>query len=74
MAREDAEKAQEAAKRRRHWLDVIGDYRENLLLNHALVDALIDRVLIFEDKSVEIVFRYMDEFEQAAQIVGMEVS
>ena len=74
VAREDAKKAHEAAKRRRHWLDVIGDYRENPLLNHALVDALIDKVLIFEDKSVEIVFRYMDEFQQAAQIAGREVS
>ena len=74
VAREDEKKAQEAAKRRRHWLDIIGDYRKNPLLNHALVDALIDKVLIFEDKSVEIVFRYMDEFQQAAQIAGREVS
>lgn len=73
-ALKDAEKAQEAAKRRRRWLDVIGDYRENPLLHHALIDALIDRILIFEDKSIEIVFRYKDEFEQAAQIAGREVS
>ena len=30
--------------------------------------ALVDKVFIYEDKRVEIVFRYRDEFERAREI------
>ena len=37
-------------------------------LDRRLLVALVDKVFIYEDKRVEIVFRYRDEFERAREI------
>lgn len=38
-------------------------------LNHRLLVSLIDRILIYEDNSVDIIYRYTDEMEKCASIL-----
>lgn len=39
-------------------------------LNHRLLVSLIDRILIYEDDTVEIVYRYTDELAKCEQILS----
>ena len=39
-------------------------------LNHRLLVSLIDRILIYEDKTVDIVYRYTDEMQKCASILN----
>ena len=52
----------------RAWVQVFAQYENVQELDRRLLVALVDKVFIYEDKRVEIVFRYRDEFERAREI------
>ena len=52
----------------RAWVQVFAQYENVRELDRRLLVALVDKVFIYEDKRVEIVFRYRDEFERAREI------
>lgn len=51
----------------RAWVQVFAQYENAQELDRRLLAALVDKVLIYEDKRVEIVFRYKDEFARAME-------
>lgn len=51
----------------RAWVQVFAQYENVQELDRRLLAALVDKVLIYEDKRVEIVFRYKDEFARAME-------
>lgn len=51
----------------RAWVQVFAQYENVQELDRRLLLALVDRILIYEDKKVEIVFRYRDEFARAME-------
>lgn len=46
------------------WIEKIKDYMENGKLDRGLVECLIDRVNVYADRSVEIVFTFQDEYRE----------
>ncbi|MFQ9140766.1 MAG: hypothetical protein ACLR4W_00240 [Oscillospiraceae bacterium] len=55
------------------WLD---DLRENMeieKLDRMLLVSLIDKILVYEDKTVEIVFKYRNEMAKAVELVKGEL-
>lgn len=74
IAEQDLETVKEKADRKKEWLSKMDSLCEKIELNRAFIDCLIEKVLIYKDKSVEIVFRFKDEYEQAADIVTKGVS
>ena len=52
----------------RAWVQVFAQYENVQELDRRLLVALVDKVFIYEDKRVEIAFRYRDEFERAREI------
>ena len=51
----------------RAWVQVFAQYENVQELDRRLLLALVDKILIYEDKKVEIVFRYRDEFARAME-------
>ncbi len=74
MAEKDMNKAIDEGDKRQRWLEAIAGYRKNFILDRLLIDVLIDKVLVNSDKSVEIGFRFRNEYEKASEIAGREVS
>lgn len=55
------------------WLE---DFRENMeieKLDRMLLVSLIDKILVYEDKTVEIVFKYRNEMAKAVELVKGEL-
>lgn len=58
------------------WIDTFRQYRNineldsTLELSRELIVKLIDKIIVYEDNRLEIIFRYMDEFEQAVKILN----
>ena len=52
----------------RAWVQVFAQYENVQELDRRLLVALVDKVFIYEDKRVEIAFRYRDEFDRAWEI------
>lgn len=52
----------------RSWIDQYIKYRELKTLSHEAVVSLIDRILISNDKTIEIVFNYKDEIAYFADV------
>lgn len=53
--------------------DILKQFREDPRigeLNHRLLVSLIDRILIYEDKTVDIIYRYTDEMQKCASILN----
>ena len=53
---------------KRAWVQVFAQYENVQELDRRLLVALVDKVFIYEDKRVEIAFRYRDEFDRALEI------
>ena len=49
----------------RAWVQLFAQYENIQELDRRVLAALVDRILIYEDKRVEIVFKYRDEFAHA---------
>lgn len=52
------------------WIEKIKDYMEKGKLDRELVECLIDRVNVYADRSVEIVFTFRDEYREI--LAGLE--
>ena len=52
----------------RAWVQVFAQHENVQELDRRLLVALVDKVFIYEDKRVEIAFRYRDEFDRAWEI------
>lgn len=52
------------------WIEKIKDYMEKGKLDRGLVECLIDRVNVYADRSVEIVFTFRDEYREI--LAGLE--
>ena len=52
----------------RAWVQVFAQYENVQELDRRILLALVDKILIYEDKKVEIVFRYRDEFARAMEV------
>lgn len=48
------------------WIDQFKKYQNLTMLNRAAVVSLIDRILIYKDKQVEIVYNWKDEYQWLA--------
>lgn len=53
----------------RAWVQLFARYENIQELDRRVLAALVDKILIYEDKRVEIVFKYRDEFTHAKQVV-----
>ena len=53
----------------RAWVQVFAQYENVQELDRRILLALVDKIFIYEDKRVEIVFRYRDEFARAMEAV-----
>lgn len=63
----EQEDAAAMGSQNRAWVQVFAQYENVQELDRRLLLALVDRILIYEDKKVEIVFRYRDEFARAME-------
>ena len=53
----------------RNWVTLFKQYENIDELNRRLLMALVDRILIYEDHAIEIVFKYKDEYQQTLEYV-----
>ncbi len=53
-----------------HWIEQFIQHRNITSLDRRIVVSLIERVLIFRDRRVEIVYRWYNEFEWQAELVA----
>ena len=53
-----------------HWVEQFIKHRNIMTLDRRIVVTLIERVLIFRDRRVEIVYRWHNEFEWQAELVA----
>ena len=53
-----------------HWIEQFIKHRNITSLDRRIVVSLIERVLIFRDRRVEIVYRWYNEFEWQAELVA----
>ena len=54
----------------KHWIEQFIQHRNITSLDRRIVVSLIERVLIFRDRRVEIVYRWYNEFEWQAELVA----
>ena len=53
----------------RNWVTLFKQYENIETLNRRVMMSLVDRVLIYENHAIEIVFKYRNEYEQAMNYV-----
>lgn len=53
----------------RAWVQLFAQYENIQELDRRVLAALVDKIFIYEDKRVEIVFKYRDEFAHAKQAI-----
>lgn len=76
LAVKELENGEQALSRKRQWMDALSNFcffgkeQDETDWNRALIDSLVEKILIYSDKSVEICFRFRNEYEQAALLVG----
>ena len=51
------------------WVQLFAEYENIEKLDRRVLAALVDRILIYEDKRVEVVFKYRDEIAHAMAVV-----
>ena len=51
----------------RNWVTLFKQYENIEELNRRVLMALVDRILIYEDHAIEIVFKYKDEYQAVSQ-------
>lgn len=59
----------ESAAEEKSWTDQFGKYLNPAMLDRAVVVSLIERILIYKDKQVEIVYNWQDEYQQLAGLL-----
>lgn len=53
----------------RNWVTLFKQYENIDELNRRILIALVDRVLVYEDHAIEIIFKYRDEYQQTLEYV-----
>ena len=53
----------------RNWVTLFKQYENIEELNRRILMALVDRILIYENHAIEIVFKYKDEYQQTLEYV-----
>ena len=53
----------------RNWVTLFKQYENIEELNRRVLMALVDRIMIYEDHAIEIVFKYKDEYQQTLEYV-----
>ena len=53
----------------KNWVTLFKQYENIDELNRRVLMSLVDRILIYEDHRIEIVFKYKDEYEQTVKFV-----
>ncbi len=53
----------------RNWVTLFKQYENIEHLDRRVLMALVDRILIYENKTIEIIFKYRDEYQQASEYV-----
>ena len=53
----------------RNWVTLFKQYENIEELNRRVLMTLVDRILIYEDHAIEIVFKYRDEYQQTLEYV-----
>ena len=53
----------------RNWVTLFKQYENIEELNRRVLMTLVDRILIYEDHAIEIVFKYRDEYQQMLEYV-----
>lgn len=53
----------------RNWVMLFKQYENIDELNRRVLMALVDRILIYENHTIEIVFKYRDEYQQTLEYV-----
>ena len=53
----------------RNWVTLFKQYENIEELNRRVLMALVDRILIYENHAIEIVFKYKDEYQQTLEYV-----
>ena len=74
-AEEQAESIREEMSREldggsREWMNVFREYRNLTKLTRYIVVTLIDRVLIYQDHRIEIVYRWQDEYQWQTELLA----
>lgn len=78
FAVKELENGKQKLSRKRQWMDALSNFyslgngQGETDWNRALIDSLVEKIFIYSDKSIEICFRFRNEYEQAAQLVGRE--
>ena len=52
------------------WIEQFKQYRHLTELNRECIVHLVERIMIYEGKRIEVLFRYRDELESALQYIG----
>jgi len=53
----------------RNWVTLFKQYENIEALDRRVLMALVDRILVYENSTIEIVFKYRDEYQQALEYV-----
>ena len=67
--RQEERKAKEGQGKGRQWIEAFKKHRNIEALDRRTLMELVDRILIHEGHSVEILFRYRDEYQRAGETI-----
>lgn len=59
----------ENGERHSEWIDLFRQYENITELQRAVVVNLIERIVIYDAKHIEVVFRYQDQLDEAVQYI-----
>ena len=59
----------ENGERHSEWIDLFRQYENITELQRAVVVNLIERIVIYDAKHIEVVFRYRDQLDEAVQYI-----
>lgn len=65
-AKEHQESLQKAIKSTETWLKALEKYRAVPIIDRALVDALVDKILVYDNKSIHVCLTYSDPYASLA--------
>lgn len=67
--KEEREQAVESNQRSATWIELFKQYENITELQRSVIVNLIERIIIYDSKHIEVVFRYEDQLHSAMQYV-----
>ena len=67
--KEEREQALESTQRSVTWIELFKQYENITELQRSVIVNLIERIIIYDSKHIEVVFRYEDQLHSAMQYV-----